>query len=340
MAIPDARINKLLTAFKLQHCWPALQQAGVRNIIDLAQMQDASIMNICAIPLPVMHKMRGVLNKVLAAKQQQRASAAAPASQRNPFGDPAPPPRPAQPKTPSRVLNLAPSGGAPPAVPTAARPTPGNGHRRAAPAPPSAPRPGNGHANTVSLPGPRQAAVAPSRPAARKPHKAQPRRMTTSVTADVVDPAVVAKAMPIVVHEGYAIKCGGKVKSWQRRYFILRADGTLTYAKEGSLTVPKGVIPLKDAVTVHGPGNCNWSAEDKVPKDATPMLRFEIVLPERTYKLYCDNQQAAAEWANKLDKVKQHCLSTPTLPAPKQNSTVMQGYDFQLMLAELGAVNK
>ena len=40
--------------------------------------------------------------------------------------------------------------------------------------------------------------------------------------------------------------------------------------------MPKGVIPIKEAVTVHGPGNCNWSVEDKVPKDATPMLRFEV----------------------------------------------------------------
>ena len=33
-----------------------------------------------------------------------------------------------------------------------------------------------------------------------------------SVTASVVDPAILAKAMPIVVHEGYATKSGGKVR--------------------------------------------------------------------------------------------------------------------------------
>eukprot|EP00730_Choanoeca_flexa_P015983 TRINITY_DN7466_c0_g1_i1.p1 TRINITY_DN7466_c0_g1~~TRINITY_DN7466_c0_g1_i1.p1 ORF type:complete len:327 (+),score=82.08 TRINITY_DN7466_c0_g1_i1:201-1181(+) len=325
MSIPDPRLNKVLTAFKMEQCWPALQQAGVRNIVDLANLSDQKIVSICRIPLPVMGKLRDVLNKVMKARaEKKQASAAAPASAANPFGDPAPPPRPAQPKTPSRVLNLAPApDDQPPAVSNAPRPG------RSAPTPPSAARPNAGK---------KPASNGHSKTNGHSNGQRKPARRMSKLGEDEIDPAVIAAAMPIVTYEGYATKCGGKVKSWQRRYFILRADGTLTYAKEGSLTVPKGVIPLKAATAINGPGNCNWDVDDKAPKEATPMVRFEIVTPERTYKLFCDDQQTAAEWARQIEKVRQRSLTNAN-PAPKSQDEVMHGKGFQMMLAQLQAVN-
>ena len=45
---PDARINKLLTAFNIQSSWPALyNQQGVRTILDFAKLSDHAILQTC-----------------------------------------------------------------------------------------------------------------------------------------------------------------------------------------------------------------------------------------------------------------------------------------------------
>ncbi|EDQ88978.1 uncharacterized protein MONBRDRAFT_8528 [Monosiga brevicollis MX1] len=357
---PDARMQKLLNAFRIQDRWPNLQAAGIRTVFDLAQKSDQDIMRICTLPGATMLKLREVLNKVLAARSSG-ASAAAPASAANPFGDVRrlpllsqrahesttqltkchlPPWRPTLqpvPARPARVLNLAPVPDEQRAAPPRAnRPAPGvpNQQPRANRPAPGVPG-GQPKANRPAphVPGSNTRPVSKAHGPSAAKSKIPPRPSRENISDDIRQ-----SALPIVVHQGYATKQGGKVKSWQRRWFILRVDGSLTYAKEGSLTEPKGVIDIKANTELHTPGACNWGKEEGAPATASEQQRFAVVAGDRVYRMFCDTPQEAAVWASKLKQVINMLKRNPNT-APLSSREISSGPGYQHMLASLAAVN-
>lgn len=47
--------------------------------------------------------------------------------------------------------------------------------------------------------------------------------------------------------KGYLTKEGGNWKSWKRRYFVLKKNGTMNYYEDGSMAKLKGTLSVKDA---------------------------------------------------------------------------------------------
>lgn len=78
----------------------------------------------------------------------------------------------------------------------------------------------------------------------------------------------------------------------------------LSPSHTGALSDNKGAIDLKEATSLNGPGQCNWVKEDNAPKEATPLLRIEILTSLRTFKMFATDSQAAAIWAEKLEMVR------------------------------------
>jgi copper chaperone CopZ len=83
---------------------------------------------------------------------------------------------------------------------------------------------------------------------------------------------------------GYMTKQGGLVKSWKRRWFILK-DNELYYFRGKADNAQAGVILLDNTSTVN-------NAEKKLGKKNC----FEITTKDRTYYLYTDTHQDYEEW--------------------------------------------
>lgn len=90
---------------------------------------------------------------------------------------------------------------------------------------------------------------------------------------------------------GFLTKQGGKIKTWKRRWFVLKGD-TLYYFKSptdrdktGSITVETGSI-------------CKLEVENKKKKNCF----FSVSTKLRTYMMYADNEQSAKEWVDLIVK--------------------------------------
>lgn len=94
------------------------------------------------------------------------------------------------------------------------------------------------------------------------------------------------------VHSGVIHKVGGKVKSWHKRWMILRTDHTLQYYKDaskGSL----GSITLSDPkfeIRTGAPGDTSW------PKNCNLENSLVIITTGRVYYMYTDSQKEAEDW--------------------------------------------
>lgn len=124
------------------------------------------------------------------------------------------------------------------------------------------------------------------------------------------------------------IKCGGKIKSWKRRYFVLvdQPQPTLYYFKEKTAIQEAGKIVLDSSSTSVKPvAFLNQKFVFNV------LLKFlflqtysldkkhliEIVTPERTYQAYDDDSTVVDSWVNILNQKlgkKLRSLSDPELP--------------------------
>ncbi|CAH1790638.1 unnamed protein product [Owenia fusiformis] len=82
---------------------------------------------------------------------------------------------------------------------------------------------------------------------------------------------------------GYLTKLSGKVKGWQRRWFILR-DGQLLYYKSASdaMRKPLGCLPL--------------DSQTKISKSATGTQAFEIVTSKRRLYLIAEDEGGVDSW--------------------------------------------
>ena len=123
-----------------------------------------------------------------------------------------------------------------------------------------------------------------------------------------------------IVHQGTLHKIGGNVKSWTKRWMVLKKDNVLYYYKDPTKS-PQGSIPLSDRMFLAKEGrerDLNW------PKTVEIERTIVIRTSYRIYYMYADNQKEAAEWIERLEsaadnipgkKVTKRPDSKPSLPS-------------------------
>eukprot|EP01117_Protostelium_nocturnum_P020434 TRINITY_DN918_c0_g2_i1.p1 TRINITY_DN918_c0_g2~~TRINITY_DN918_c0_g2_i1.p1 ORF type:complete len:455 (-),score=106.78 TRINITY_DN918_c0_g2_i1:124-1488(-) len=87
---------------------------------------------------------------------------------------------------------------------------------------------------------------------------------------------------------GYMTKEGGSIKTWKKRYFVLK-DGRLSYFKN----------PGEDAIDTLVIANA-MSIKAADPKKKSKQNCFEIALPGRTYAFSCDSEEEKKAWIDVL----------------------------------------
>jgi hypothetical protein len=55
---------------------------------------------------------------------------------------------------------------------------------------------------------------------------------------------------PRIVHLGWAVKQGGNVKNWKKRWFVLLSNGTLRYFTDKMTIAEKGHIDIQKETVV------------------------------------------------------------------------------------------
>ena len=99
-----------------------------------------------------------------------------------------------------------------------------------------------------------------------------------------------------IVHQGTLHKLGANVKSWTKRWMILKKDNVLYYYKDPAKS-PLGSIPLTDHMFLVKEGrerDLNW------PKSVAIERTLVIRTSYRIYYMYADSQQEAAKWIEQL----------------------------------------
>ncbi|XP_059087273.1 uncharacterized protein CG43867-like isoform X9 [Tigriopus californicus] len=110
---------------------------------------------------------------------------------------------------------------------------------------------------------------------------------------------------------GYLTKLGGKIKSWKRRYFVLK-NGTLSYWKSLHDThrKPQGLILLDESCRVSRTEGSNT---------------FEIATANKTFYLTADSHSLVEEWVRVLQNVIQRNALKLLLSRDDQKPT-LQGW--------------
>ena len=104
---------------------------------------------------------------------------------------------------------------------------------------------------------------------------------------------------------GVLHKVGGKVKTWNRRYFILKSDYCLYYYKDTSKGA-LGTISLRDPkfkARKGEAGDISW------PKQTKLECTMAIVTSHRTYCVYCTYSHEIEEWIRMLTKAREKMLA-------------------------------
>lgn len=101
---------------------------------------------------------------------------------------------------------------------------------------------------------------------------------------------------------GWLVKEGGSIKTWKKRWFVLK-EGVLSYFKKQGDTEPAGSI---DMTTSSGVKSGSDKGKHKVI--------FEIVTPSRTYAFSCETEDERKEWMEALLSCKKE---QPKAPAEK-----------------------
>ncbi|KAL5077207.1 hypothetical protein RYX36_016191 [Vicia faba] len=94
---------------------------------------------------------------------------------------------------------------------------------------------------------------------------------------------------------GWLTKQGDYIKTWRRRWFVLK-QGKLFWFKDQSsaathASVPRGVISVSTCLTVKG-------AEDVLHKASA----FELSTPESTMFFIADNDKDKEDWINSIGR--------------------------------------
>jgi hypothetical protein len=117
------------------------------------------------------------------------------------------------------------------------------------------------------------------------------------------------------VHSGVVHKMGGRVKSWHKRWMILKSDHTLQYFKEPSKGV-LGTINLRDdhfSIRVGEVGDANW------PKNCQLENSLILITSGRTYCMFTDSLRESREWQRfieeSLERIRGASGVSATLPS-------------------------
>lgn len=157
-------------------------------------------------------------------------------------------------------------------------------------------RPASPQRTLVSLDAVRTAAAAsmtassPSMPVATN-SAAFSRAAAASNSPAVVNPPSprpVAEPQPTPYKCGWLTKRGNGVKTWKRRWFVLRND-ILNYMEHETAGEPKGSIPMSSVLAVE-------------PGDKKPFCLALVTAP-RTYYIVCKDHAELSEWLAVLKSV-------------------------------------
>ena len=105
-----------------------------------------------------------------------------------------------------------------------------------------------------------------------------------------------SRAAGDIIHQGTLHKVGGSVKSWTKRWMILKKDNVLYYYKDPAKS-PLGSISLSNPNFLVMEGrktDLNWPKAAKIERTLIIMTSYRI------YYMYADTQQEAAEWIEQL----------------------------------------
>ena len=100
------------------------------------------------------------------------------------------------------------------------------------------------------------------------------------------------------LHSGVLHKVGGRVKTWHKRWMIIRSDYSLYYFKDPN-KAPQGSIPLRDT---------NFSVREGVktdtswPKSCALENTLVLTTSTRTYYMFAESLKEAKEWKLQLEK--------------------------------------
>ena len=106
------------------------------------------------------------------------------------------------------------------------------------------------------------------------------------------------------LYSGVLNKCGGKVKSWNRRWFVLKSDYCLYYYKDtakGHL----GAISLRDPKFNARKGSVSDTAW---PRGVATGSTIAVVTTQRTYFMYGTGEQEADDWVRILNSTREKLL--------------------------------
>jgi len=90
-----------------------------------------------------------------------------------------------------------------------------------------------------------------------------------------------------IVQQGWMMKQGGLVKSWKRRYFVLKTNKVLNYYESDNSSMVKGSIELSKVIGV----------EKKQKKS------LELVTPKRTWPFACVSTEVRDQWVANISRV-------------------------------------
>ena len=103
------------------------------------------------------------------------------------------------------------------------------------------------------------------------------------------------------IYSGVLHKCGGRIKSWTKRWMVLRSDYCLYYYKDATKG-HLGVISLRDTqfkIRVGQKSDVGW------PKNVDLVNTFALVTTPRVYFMYAETRAEADEWRKVLEDAHQ-----------------------------------